>query len=48
MGGRQWLLGDAYALTRKRVLSTLRYVVWASRAGDVIQNQLAGSYSFKI
>ena len=31
MGGRQWLLSDAYALTRKRVLSTLRYGVWASR-----------------
>ena len=30
MGGRQWLLGDTYALTRKRVLSTLRYGVWAS------------------
>ena len=31
MGGRQWLLDDACALTRKRVLSTPRYGVWASR-----------------
>jgi hypothetical protein len=31
MGDRQWLLGDACALTYKRVLSTLRYGVWASR-----------------
>jgi hypothetical protein len=31
MGGRQRLLGDASALTRKRVLSTLRYGVWASQ-----------------
>ena len=31
MGGQQWLLGDAYALMHKRVLSTLRYGVWASR-----------------
>ena len=31
MGGRQWLIGDAYALTCKQVLSTLRYGVWANR-----------------
>jgi hypothetical protein len=31
MGDRQRLLGDACAITRKRVLSTLRYRVWASR-----------------
>jgi hypothetical protein len=31
MGDRQWLLGNACALTHKRVLSTLRYGVWASR-----------------
>jgi hypothetical protein len=31
MGGRQRLLDDTCALTRKRVLSTLRYGVWVSR-----------------
>jgi hypothetical protein len=31
MGGRQRLFGNARTLTRKRVLVTLRYGVWASR-----------------